>query len=177
MRRPIVFFLAIAILLMGAIVSLPDLHSAARTNTPPDSSGGFVGAWRVTLPAGRPALGTFTSDGLFLPTAFVVHSAPPGAAYHSAFLSTGTGTWRATGPRSADVTGFVLESNELADYVGTFRIQASLTLAADGQTFDGRYAFDVTAPDGRVLEAGTGAVHGARIAVAPLGTPTAGTGG
>jgi hypothetical protein len=173
MRRLMTLSLAFALLLGGVFVATLELRSDARASSPTGPDNGFVGAWRVTLPNDRPALATFTSDGIFLPTSFVVHSAPTGAPYHYAFLSAGTGRWIGTGPRTAAVTSFVLESNELADYVGALRIRASVTLGPDGQTLDGDYEFEITAPDERVVEAGSGAIHGVRIQVEPMGTPSA----
>jgi hypothetical protein len=173
MRRLLILSLAVALVPAVVFVAARELRTDARASAQASPGDSFVGAWRVTLPNGRPALGTFTSDGIFQPTAFVAHSAPTGAPYHAAFLSAGTGSWVATGPRTVAVTGVVLESNELADYVGALEIRATVTLGADGQTFDGNYDFAITAPDGRLVESGRGAVHGVRIQVEPMGTPAA----
>ena len=161
MRR--VSFLAafVAVGLLGLVlVSRSPVGTAAQDATPVTDASmtehPFVGTWILdtdATTAGDPTgVITVSTDGTY-------HEVDPDG-------TTGLGTWRPTGERTA-VLSILNPSEE-----GTVLIRVAVEVAADGQRFTAAYTFELFGPnDTRTGEYGPGEAAGVRLEAEAPGTP------
>jgi hypothetical protein len=104
--------------------------------------------------------------------------AMPDAPYAVAFDTPAYGVWEATGPRTAALSAYAIESDEAGTYLGTLAFHGTVEL---DETHDA-YAFtgivEPTDPDGTVVGTFPASTRATRITVdrtrateAPAGTP------
>lgn len=132
----------------------------------------ITGAWRVTIvPAeGTPTLGlaTIGIDGTVV-NAFPPVEPSPGAPGGVVFVSSGHGTWDATGPTSAIVTFVALGADVQGHADGTGTIRARVTVDAGGETCNGEYHATMAGPHGAIVSTEQGTLRAERIrAEAPV---------
>lgn len=142
--------------------------------------GGIVGAWSIAVQAGpdRPAV-AFTSlyaDGTVLTSNPASRPAPAGADDGVQIISAGHGAWKQTADRAYAFRFVYFQSDETGRLLGTTTIDATVELAADGQTFGGSFTATMVDPSGAVSGTGGGTVAGVRITVpesaaTPIATP------
>ncbi len=140
----------------------------------------IVGSWWVSLAITgamdqESVLDTFTADGTVLASVKPVSPAPPGAPFGQIFASLMHGTWTVVGPNQVALTLVRLQTDENGNYLGTVTVPAVLDVSSDGQRLSGPFTYAVADPAGNVVATGTGTAEGTRIAIEPMGTPTAGT--
>lgn len=144
----VVMLLGLATLGRGAVAQdateTAELTLATREGHP------LVGSWIVTEPGGTPSIVTFTSDG----TATDIETETAAA-----------GGWEATGDDTANVTFVGFFTGE--SFSVYFVIRASITVGADGDTFEAPYSGTVVDNTGTVLDTVTGTVTGTRMPVEP----------
>jgi len=122
----------------------------------------LVGTWNADVdandPTNPPALFIFTSDGIY-----------------SEIDADGTtlyGAWKATGANTAELTALGYQSDQNGAFGGTITIRATITVGADGQSFQAPYTIEFTTSDGHTSgQAGPGLATGVRINPEPMGTP------
>jgi hypothetical protein len=130
-----------------------------------------VGSWLMKFfeADGPPtlALATFCADGGVVTAEHPVVTPPiaPGAI----FTSSGHGAWKATGPDTVDITVVGLGSYAEGVLFGTATANATITLAADGQSFSADVVWTIADPDGNPLATFPGAFQATRIVAEGLG--------
>jgi len=137
--------------------------SASAAKTPPKASAGYalVGTWDVTLslpgqPPGR-VLATFSGDGSTVESA----AAPP------ALRGASHGAWERIGPYLFAVTRVFFRFNpQTGAFLGTQKVNATVRVASDGETFSAVSISEQRDPAGNVVLAGMrGTAAGTRIHV------------
>ena len=165
MPRPLVFAVLVVAALVGAVALGRSAGTAAQDATPDAAAGHpLVGAWLADTdaddPANPPSLIVFHGDGTYLQTD------PDG--------SNGVGTWEATGARTAALTAIFHAAEEGAEGVFTVTVRATVEVDEAGDGWVAGYTLEFVGPDGASQgEVGPGTAVGERIAVEPMGTPTA----
>ena len=110
----------------------------------------IVGTWVVdpdiASEAETPGLGIWTGDGIV--------TDPDGIA----------GSWEAVDDRTALVTF----ADVFPDGTGYVAVRGPHVVDAAGETWTSDYSYDVVAPDGTVLDSGTGTARGTRLLVEPM---------
>lgn len=160
--RFVALFLVLTVALFGVLTRTAD-RSSAQDATPPAAStlAGFplVGAWLadtdVNDPNNPPSLFIFTSDGIYMQS--------------NADGSDGYGTWRVTGPNTAELTILFNSTDESGKNANTDTVRARIEVAPDGQSFTAQYTLESSR--GPAGEYGPGMVSGTRINVESMGTP------
>ena len=158
------------------------VHPAAAQEATPEAMAAhpIVGSWRVSLTVDGAmdqdaALDTFTADGTVIASVKPVSPAPPGAPFAQIFASLMHGTWTVVGPNQVAFTIVRLQTDEKGNYLGTVTVPAVLDVRSDGQGLSGSFTYAVADPAGKVVATGTGTAEGTRIAIEPMGVPSAGT--
>jgi hypothetical protein len=137
--------------------------SASAAKTPPKASAGYalVGTWDVTLslpgqPPGR-VLATFSGDGSTVESA----AAPP------ALRGASHGAWERIEPYLFAVTRVFFRFNsQTGAFLGTQKVNATVRVASDGETFSAVSISEQRDPAGNVVLAGMrGTAAGTRIHV------------
>ena len=163
MRRASVLVAVAAAVLVGAVALGRSARTTAQDATPGATAGHpLVGTWVVWTdePPATPSVTAFGADGT------AVDGCCGGAAR--------VGTWRATGPRSADVTLVLVLPGGDGRFAGSVTIRASLEVEAGGEALARPYSYTQVAADGTVVETGGGMTRGARLEAEPAaaaGTP------
>jgi hypothetical protein len=132
-----------------------------------------IGSWRIMLtPDGgeseNHALITLLADGS------VISSPPPVERFPLAaegviFVSTGHGAWTGTGADRVEL-GFVGQgTNSRGELEGFGSVYATGQADTGGNSFSGRYHFEIAGPDGTVAATEDGTVRGMRITAADPG--------
>ena len=111
---------------------------------------GFVGSWLMTFleEDGPPTLARASvgADGTVVTAEHPVVTPP--VTDGPVFTSSGHGAWKSTSPDTAIVTFVGLGSYGHGVLFGTVTARATITLAPDGQTFDGEVSFTIADPAG-----------------------------
>jgi hypothetical protein len=137
--------------------------SAAAVKKPPKAKPkpALIGTWDVTLsipgaPPGR-VLATFNSDGTTVESA----AAPP------ATRGSSHGVWKQIGPKLFAVTRVFFRFNpQTGVFLGTQKVNATVRVAADRQTFAAVSVSDQRDPAGNVVASGMrGTAQGVRMHV------------
>ena len=153
---------AIALIALTIIVAAGAISAAAAGNDLEHSSAhAIVGTWDVNLtlaglPPGR-VLATFDGDGGTVESA----NAPP------ALRGASHGAWRRIGPNLFAMTRVFFRFNpQTGAYLGTQKVNATVRVAADGETFNAVSVSELRDPAGNVVLAGLrGTAVGTRIHV------------
>ena len=155
MRRVHVLFLA-TLALLGTVFVGGGVF-AAQDATPADySDHPLNGTWVIDSSPEDPAnpleMAVISSNGTMVET---------GADF------TGAGVWEPTGDTTATLTFSVLEQDGSRTI-----IRANIEVAADGQSFEAPYTFELIDPTGQSTgEVGPGVAEGTRMNVEAPGTP------
>jgi hypothetical protein len=151
-----VVLVVLMILVAGAMSA-----TAASSDDRQSSAHAIVGSWDVALmlpglPPGR-VLATFTSDGGTVETA---NSAP-------ALRGASHGAWERIDPNLFAVTRVFFRFNpQTGAYLGTTKVNATVRVARDGETFAAVSISELRDPDGNVVLAGVrGTAVGTRLRV------------
>jgi hypothetical protein len=133
---------------LGLVTAIAD----AQAGTPSAiATHPLVGTWIVDGETGAgdaPTLTSFTADGIVIDT-----GAGP-------VLS---GTWQATGPRTATFIAVGVVEDEGGG--GSFFIRAEIDVDAAGETWTAPYSWTDVAADGTVLETGQDTASGTRLVI------------
>jgi hypothetical protein len=123
----------------------------------------LVGTW---------LLDTNTEDPANAPEVVIV-AADGGYISVDAEGTTTLGVWKATGPRSAQLTIYQTGVLNNGAYGGIITVRAAVDVAPDGQTFTAEYTIGVIPPPGveDQGEFGPGHASGTRLAPEAMGTP------
>ena len=163
MRRLMILVSVLTVTLLGlAVAGGAAVGSAAQDATPIAlAEHPLVGTWVVDTEVGNeadaPSVTVIGADGT------VVDTGVDGAS---------TGTWEATGPRTATV--LLLGFFEEEGFGGSYYVRIEVEVDEAGETFEGPYTFTVVTADGTVLETGELMSQGTRLHVPPaeaVGTP------
>ena len=147
----------VATLSFGVLAHSPHI-SASDSDL---SSHPFVGVWMIDVdtddPTNPPELITVHGDGTY--TEF-------------SFDGPGVGSWESTGDSTAALTIWFLGANDDGSFAGATIIYASVTVAADGQSFTADYNLANMDATGATTEQ-YGPMHAmaTRLTVEPMGTP------
>jgi len=165
-RHPVLsaFALAALALVGAAAVGFSHRDTAAQDATPAVAAEGIVGSWMVTAQLADGF--SFVNVTTVMPGGVLINTSDDGPAGHGAWARTGDGAYAFT---------FVApDFDDDGSLEGLVTVRAEATLGADGDTFAGPFATEVTDPTGTVLFAYAGTVEATRIAVEPLpaATPT-----
>jgi len=161
--KAIVPAVALAALVTTSALAQPGMgsNSLIRPNQTLAADGhGLVGTWKVTvMPDGIPAFtayNVFTVDGNSIEFDY---SNPPAAQ------TIAVGPWTSLGVNSFAFT----EVNQLFDntgaYAGELKVRGNIELTADGNSYSGKFKFDVFDPTGAVVFSGGGTASGKRVVV------------
>lgn len=175
MRRVPFPAVLLAAVLTVFVLGSAQLRTGAQTGTPPATTQGFVGAWRLTTatPFGSSqSLITFMADGTVIFTDRPV--SPADAGFPVTFISTGHGAWQEAGSDTAAATWIEFVSDGQGQFLATVTDSVEATLGADGNSWSGPYSATVADPSGNMIFVGGGTVEATRITVQPLATPAAG---
>ena len=153
---------AIALIALIALIAAGAMSAgAARNDLEHSSAHALVGSWDVTLtllglPPGR-VLATFDGDGGTVESA----NAPP------ALRGASHGAWERIEPGLFAVTRvFFRFSPQTGAYLGTQRVNATVRVAADSETFTAVSVSELRDPDGNLVVGGLrGTAIGKRIHV------------
>jgi hypothetical protein len=153
---------AIALIALAAIVAAGAMSaSAAKGDSGRGDGHALVGSWDVTLtlpglPPGR-VLATFDGDGGTVESA---NAAP-------ALRGASHGVWERIGPRIFPVTRVFFRFNpQTGAYLGTQKVNATVRVASDGETFSAVSVSEQRDPAGNVVLADLrGTAAGTRIHV------------
>lgn len=159
MRRISVLVSLVAIVLLSMVVSgrsVSDTAAQDATSAAAVAAHPLVGTWILdtdaTTAGDATGVITVSADGTY-------HEVDPDG-------TTGLGTWRPTGERTAVVT--VLTPGD----GGSNLIRATVEVAADGRTLTASYTFEVFGPDdSRTGEFGPGKAAGLRLEAEAPGAP------
>lgn len=173
-RRPmwwLAAMLALALISMASRGSSETTAARGANETAaqeaPTSHPAFASAWRVSItPMDGPSFGgvsTYAADGTIVSSVLPVMPTPPDAPAGVTFASAGHGVWEATDAGSADLIIVHLRADENGSFIGTMTIRATITLAADGQSFVGQFVRTVADPGGNTVTTLEGTVAGTRI--------------
>jgi hypothetical protein len=161
MTRPTARIGTIALVVLTILVAGAMSAAAASTDDPHSSAHAIVGSWDVALtlpglPPGR-VLATFTSDGGTVESA---NSAP-------ALRGASHGAWERLEPNLFSVTRVFFRFNpQTGAYLGTTKVNATVRVARDGETFAAVSISELRDPDGNVVLTGLrGTAAGTRIHV------------
>jgi hypothetical protein len=122
----------------------------------------FVGTWQLDTdiddPENAPELVIVSTDGSYLE--------------FDAEGGIGAGTWESTGDRTANLTIWLLNSDEEGGFGGIAIVRAEGEVAEDGQSWTATYTLEFVAPDGTTTgEYGPAAAAAMRLSVEPMGSP------
>ena len=153
---------AIALIALAIVVAAAAMSaSAARNDVEHSSAHAIVGSWDVTLtlpglPPGR-VLATFDGDGGTVESA---NAAP-------ALRGASHGVWDRIEPNLFAVTRVFFRFNpQTGAYLGTQKVNATVRVAADGETFTAVSVSELRDPAGNVVLAGLrGTAVGTRMHV------------
>src|SRR4051794_35740299 len=82
------------------------------------------------------------------------------------------GSWEETGEYTANLTIVAYQGDDDGNNYGGYTVRGSITVAADGMSFDATYTLEVLAPDGSGSgQAGPGHATGTRLEIEAPGTP------
>ena len=162
MRRKRSIVTAIALVALTVVVAAGAMSAAAARNDLEHSSAhALVGSWDVTLtlpglPPGR-VLATFDGDGGTVESA---NAAP-------ALRGASHGAWERIEPNLFAVTRVFFRFNpQTGAYLGTQKVNATVRVAPDGETFTAVSVSELRDPAGNVVLAGLrGTAAGTRIQV------------
>jgi hypothetical protein len=161
MRRVPVLALVMLVSLLAIIAAGRSAPAQAQDASPAAmNQSPFVGSWLLDTdtndPSNPPEIATIYADGSYLELAV------DGA---------GSGHWESTGADTANLNIWFLQ-NENGQFAGTIIVRATVTLAADGASFDADYSLELMQPDGTMSgQYGPGHAHGTRLSVEPMGSP------
>jgi hypothetical protein len=167
----------------GAALAVLERQSGlAQDATPTEAARHpLVGAWRIVPdPPGPPlVLIVYHADGTLTYSAPSNSPALPDAPFAVTFDTPAYGVWEPTGPRTAALSAYAIETDEAGNFLGTLAFHGTLELDEDL----GAYAFvgivEPTDPNGTVLGTFPVSTHATRIRVdrarVVAGTRTAGT--
>ncbi len=153
---------ATAMLALTVVVATAAV-SASAAKTPRKAGAGYalVGTWDVTLslpgqPPGR-VLATFAGDGTTVESA----AAPP------ALRGASHGVWERIGPYLFSVTRIFFRFNpQTGAFLGTQKVNATVRVAQDGQTFSAVSISEQRDPSGNLVVGGLrGTAQGTRLEV------------
>jgi hypothetical protein len=143
---------AVTIVSAGAV-------SAAQAEKRPNGQGALVGTWNVrfSIPGTPPArvLATFNRDGTTVESA----AAPPtsrGASH---------GVWKRSGPYLFSVTRVFFRFEDGGAFLGTQKVNATVRVAADRQTFSAVSISELRDPAGNVVFGLRGTAQATRMRV------------
>lgn len=158
MRRLILPFAVVLILLIGITLGRPGLRTVAQESTDQHP---IVGAWVVDTEADNPdnplSLIIFHDDGTFIETGSE---------------GTGVGAWEATGEQTAALTILFPPPAEEAGAPGFATVRVQIEVDETGDTFTGMYTVEFPGAEGSTSgEVGPVSVTAERISVEPMGTP------
>jgi hypothetical protein len=158
MRRFVIVLSAVLMLAGGLAIALPRVQAQdASTQDHP-----LVGVWSIDA----------EMDGADAPTDIVTFHADGTATDVESDGSVQVGGWEATGPNTAALTFWSIESDENDEVFGMVTIRVSLEVGADGNSLTGEYTIDFQMTGGTTSgEAGPASVTGTRLAVEAPGTP------
>jgi hypothetical protein len=167
----------------GAVLSvLAGPSVRAQDATPADAaSHPLVGAWRIVPdPPGPPlVLIVYHADGTLTYSAPSGSPAPPGSPYAVAFDTPAYGVWEPTGPRSAALSAYAIESDESGNFLGTLAFHGTIELDETQEAYAFSGIVEPTDPDGTVLGTFPVSTRATRLTVdrvrAEGRTPPAGT--
>ena len=170
MRRKGVIVAAIMLLSLAVTIAVGSVSAAAAGDEPAQKSAQLlVGSWDVTvtlldppptIPATGRALATFNADGTSTET-----SNSPLAARDTAH-----GSWRRIGPNLFAVTRVWFRFNpQTGAYLGTQKLNATVRVEANGQTFAAASQSELRDVDGNLVVGGVRATAaGRRINPEPI---------
>lgn len=156
-----VFTTVVALVAVGVIAA--GAGSAARADDEPRSRA-LVGTWDVTLqlPGAPPArvLATYNDDGTTVESA----AAPP------ATRGSSHGVWERVGRDLFSVTRIFFRFNpQTGAFLGTTKVNASVRVASDGETFEAVSISELRDPAGTLIVGGLrGTATAARVHVEPI---------
>jgi hypothetical protein len=137
----------------------------------PNSS--FIGSWRLTL---QPDEGTEHHFALasFMDDWVVITSPPPVEQFPLApegivHLSAGHGVWEPASERAAEMTFNAQSMDGQGRLIGIGTVRARMDLDDSGDTYTGRYAFEIAGADEQVFATETGTIRAARIVLLQIG--------
>jgi hypothetical protein len=140
----------------------------------------LVGAWRIVPdPPGPPlVLIVYHADGTLTYSAPSGSPAEPGSPFAVAFDTPAYGVWEATGPRTAILSAYAIETDEVGTFLGTLAFHGTLELdeSLDAYAFAG--IVEPADPSGTVLGTFPVSTRATRITVdraRAARTSTAGT--
>ena len=146
---------------------------SAQEATPTAPQLNVVGSWVAVdaqNPAAAPSLYTFMADGTYI---------GQGPQPYSRWTSTDrAGAWVANEDGTYTVTEVSIVIDEAGAFNSIIRLSGEITVSADGNSFQAALNYQVSAPDGGLLdEGGPISLSGTRIVAEPLeleaqGTPT-----
>lgn len=153
----------------------------AQDATPTEAAGHpLVGAWRIIPdPPGPPlVLIVYHADGTLTYSAPSSSPAPPDAPFAVAFDTPAYGAWEPTGPRSAALSAYAIETNETGSFLGTLGFHGVVEIdeSLDAYVFSG--IVEPADPGGAVLGTFPVSTRATRIRVdraRAQGAPVAGT--
>jgi hypothetical protein len=133
--------------------------SAAQAEKRPNGQGALVGTWNVrfSIPGAPPVrvLATFNRDGTTVESA----AAPPtsrGASH---------GVWKRIGPYRFSVTRVFFRFEEGGAFLGTQKVNATVRVAADRQTFSAVSISELRDPAGNAVFSLSGTAQATRMQV------------
>lgn len=159
MRRLVIVLSAVLMLAGGLALALP--RAQAQDESTADHP--LTGVWSIDAEFG---------DNVDAPTDIVAFHADGTVTDTEADGSVQVGGWEATGPTTAAVTFWGIESDENGTFAGAVTIRVSLEVSDDGNSLTGEYTIEFAMPDGTTSgEAGPAQVTGTRLTVEAPGTP------
>lgn len=158
-RSILLAFVALTVAVSATAMSA----SAARTDKGKSSAHGLVGTWDVTLalPGGARGrvLATFMRGGTTVESA----ASPP------ALRGASHGVWERRGPDEYSVTRVFFRFDPAGMFLGTTKVNATVRVAPDGETFTAVSVSELRDPQGNVVAAGIpGTASATRMRVEPL---------
>jgi len=147
---------------LGLFTSLSFAPRASAQNTTAAQSD-IVGTWIADTdtsdPTNGPSIFMFTSDGTY--------------SEMDADGTVGMGVWEENDDGTVTLTAWENQGDGQGGSFGSFKIRATITLGADGDTFTATYTLEFTDPVGNSSgEAGPGQASGRRAKAEAPGTPT-----
>jgi hypothetical protein len=123
--------LLVAVLALALLAGVAVARPVAQEATPaPLAEHPLVGAWRIVPdPPGPPlVLIVYHADGTLTYSAPSGSPAPEGAPFAVAFDTPAYGAWEPTGPRSAVLTAYAIETDEAGNFLGTLGFHGTVEL-------------------------------------------------
>lgn len=113
----------------------------------------LVGAWRIIPdPSGPPVvLIVYHADGTLTYSAPSSSPAPPNAPFAVAFDTPAYGVWQPTGPRTAVLSAYAIETDASGTFLGTLGFHGTVELDASQDRYVFRGTVEPTDAQGTVL--------------------------